>query len=115
MYVDPIEGIWLGLNILTAIMATIALRRALGRRRIAQRSAEDDHAAREIVAGGSVRHQVNRLLSAVMFIIVVIPGLFQDRPIPFSLLLLALLIVPAGNLVDVLVDLVDWRRIDALP
>lgn len=114
MHVDPIEGIWLGLNILTAVIVTLALRRQLGRLAIAKAFNGEGH-ARAIVAGASVRHQVDRLAVAIAFIVVVMPGLFVDRPVPLSPLVVVLLAVPAINLLDCLGDWRDWRRLDALP
>ena len=123
LFIDPIEGLWVGVTTTTLILTLYALFEAIRSLRLARLDASASHEARETVAAGNVRREALRAVVQSLLLSIAIPGLFIDRSITLTAPVLALILVPLtlftstvfdardrGRLADILVDLVRVER-----
>ena len=91
IHVDPIEAVWLGINLMAFALTFWNLREA-HRDQAAVRKANGH--AREIAARGDFRREALRLVMLACLTSVAIPGLTVDDGIALTPSLLALMAVP---------------------
>lgn len=102
--VAPVEWIWLlssGGGLLFTLVAFVdawRLRNVL-------------NGARRLVARGNVRREVLRVIVQTLLLVVIIPGLFIDRPVTLSLPILCLIAVPPVLLLNTIWDAYDRHRV----
>lgn len=108
MNVNEVEAVWLSVTLAGFVLTLFALWDAWVARGVVKRL--NGH-AREIAAAANVRREAIRLVVQTLFLIVVIPGLFSDRPLVLSISVAALIAVPVVLLANSVVDTVDRRRL----
>lgn len=108
MHVDPVEGLWLGVNAVTVIVTAFSLWDALRARAIVHRL---NGRAREIVANQNVRREIERLIKALLLASVIVPSLFSDRPIVLTWPIFALIAVPVVMMFGAIADAFTRRRL----
>lgn len=109
--VNPIEAVWLVLNLVTFAFTLSAFVDAR-----ADRSAVkllNGH-ARELIADGTVRREGIRLAVQVLLLVVVVPGLFSSREIVLSVPIAALMVVPVLLLGSSFFDARDRKALTVL-
>lgn len=105
---DPIEVAWILINITAVVLTVYALRDA----RVTQEAVIAlNGKARELVAQQNVRREWLRLIVQVCLLVIVIPGLFNDRPVPLSPIVIDLMAIPVILLLSTVLDLRDRRRL----
>jgi hypothetical protein len=114
LHIAPAEWFWVVVNGGSVILTAWAVRDA---RQKYQAVRILNGRAREIVAAGNIRRETLRLLTQILLLAIVIPGLFVDRPVTLwseagiNWGLIALVLVPVPILVNSLVDAVDRHRL----
>lgn len=91
LQVHPIEALWFVVNVTTLLLTLLALLEARRDLVIAEADTTPSHEARELTARGNVRREFLRVIIQALLISIVIPGLFTDRPISLSPIVLALI------------------------
>ena len=109
--VDPIEAFWLVVNLVTLAFTIAGLLDAIDNKRAVKLM---NGYARELASSGNVRRSWLLSIIAGLLVVVVIPGLFVDRPVPPSPPVIALLLMPVALLVLVVTDARDRRRMTAI-
>ena len=109
--VDPVEGIWFLVNLVALV---ITFRAYIDARADREAVRALNGAIRELTATGFVRSAGLLVIAHLLLLSVVIPGLFVDRPVVISPIVLALVAVPIVLLTSSVMDVRDRRRISAL-
>lgn len=95
LYIDPIEAFWIGTNLAAALLTVLALRDAWQDRASVKRGNARSLA---IIADGAVWQEALSLVIQVLLVLVVLPGIYVDRPIALSLPVVGLMLVPVALL-----------------
>lgn len=111
LHVDPIEALWFIVNAATLLFTAGALVDARRDYAAALTDGEVTGDARRLTARGNVRREGLRVVVQVLLISIVMPGLFTDRPITLSPVLVALILVPIVLLVSTVLDARDRTRL----
>jgi hypothetical protein len=111
IHVDPIEAIWIVMN-LSAVVITAASFVEAYRRLVEARRLNGKHAARRLVAGSNTRREGMRWIAQALLLALVLPGLFLDRPVTLNPLTAALIAISAVLLVQTILDTRDRYRLN---
>lgn len=114
LHVDALEALWFVVNTTTLALTLLALLEARRDLVIARNDETVRHQAREITAYGNLRREGLRVVTQLLLISVVVPGLFSDRPITLSPALLALVLVPVVVLTSTVFDARDRSKLGAM-
>jgi len=109
--VDPIEGIWLAVNLTALVLTAKAYLDARADRQVIR---ETNGPVRELVAAGFVRHAGLLVIAHLLLLTVVVPGLSVDRAVVLTPTVAALVAVPIVLLTSSVLDARDRRRISFL-
>lgn len=116
LHVDPAEWFWLLVNGTSIVLTAWAVRDARQKHAAVR---ELNGRAREITAAGNVRREALRLVTQVLLLAVVVPGLFIDRPIVLwseaglNVALILLIAAPVAILANTVLDAIDRHRVFA--
>lgn len=111
IFIDPLELLWITINLVTILMTAAALADALAVKRDVEIL---NGRAREIAATGNVRREIYRLVVQVLLLTIVVPGLFREAPTPLNITVATLMAIPIVLLVSTLLDARDRRRLTVL-
>jgi hypothetical protein len=115
LHVDPIEVLWLVVNIFTLVMTFLALVEALTDLKLARTdSPQLQDRAREITTVGNVRRELLRVIVQLLLLSLVFPGLFSDNPISLSPFIIALILIAIVLLTSTLFDSRDRGKLIAI-
>lgn len=109
--VNEVEAIWIALTLGGVVLRVLALRDAC-RDRVAIRALNGR--AREIMADGSVRREVLRLVVQLLLLSIVVPAILRPGPTVISVGLLVVIAIPAVLFVDSVLDTRERRRLTAI-
>ena len=110
IYVSPVEWFWIGVNVVTLALTSIAHADAMANRDAVRLL---NGKAREIAAGGDVRRERFRIVLQVLLLGLVIPSLLNDRDITLNPFLLNLLAIPVVLCISSIADARERRALDA--
>lgn len=111
LHIDPIEALWFVVNAATLFFTLAALIDARKDYAAALSDNDTNAPARRLTARGNVRREVLRTLAQLLFISIVIPGLFMDRAINLSPALIALIAIPVVLFIATVLDARDRGRL----
>lgn len=108
MSLNGVEAFWIGTNLLTTVGTVYALRETF-RDRHAVRLLNG--AARAIIARGNVRRETVRLYVQLVFLVIALPGIFDERDTPLTPWLFVFLSVPVALLASTISDIRERQRL----
>lgn len=109
--VNEIEAIWVAMTFAGFLLAIFALGDAFRSLRAARADVTVSHEVRELTAVGNVRREIMRMTVQGLLLSIAVPGLFSDRPVTLSPVLIALMLIPAILLSSTLFDTWDRSRL----
>ena len=112
--VDPLEGLWLLVNLVALIVTGLAMIEALRDLAVARTDSEAQHEARELTAFGNVRREGLRIVVQLLLLSLVIPGLLSDRPIPITPFVVVFIAIPVVLLVSTVFDARERVKLGAI-
>lgn len=103
IYVDPIELVWIVMNLSSVVITGASLIEAY-RRWVESRRLNGKHAARRLVAQSNTRREGLRFIAQVLLLSLVLPGLFLDRSVVLNPFTGALIAISAVLLLQTVLD-----------
>lgn len=113
LHIDPVEALWFIVNTATLIFSILALaeaRRDLNAAALVEPKIE----ARLVVARGNVRREFLRVIVQTLLLSLVIPLLFDDRPVTLNPFVVALILVAVTLFTSTFFDRRDRDRLARL-